>query len=538
MPFTFALTSKPIRSARRTAPCAVLIACIASTCAAQQGPVFPTRQDFPDPSNANKPVFPKDSLGGASDTIDGPIQFPDAAPELPVPRRGPEVFEPPSGAIENSDSPPRLDFGTPRRPQRQDRSNAGTRTTDYNVGIAITETLLNQLAADVRREANSVCDRVLGTPVTGTQTTNATTRIDCRQNYKTAQVNVVLESLTNSTTLGRRPNALISTEGCHRADLTKPVYFDGQKLTTRRPQGFVKANNLNRGIVTSFTGVPLLGPVANRIAQTQALRSQSASETETAEILTSRVVPQFNQSVDGKLSDANSRLRNQIQPWLRDKNLWPADLATSTTDDEMRIRARFGGESPVAVPGRRLFGRYGSVLLHQTAVNEYLSRLNINGMRISDRQLKQMLSGLTAQDGEVANDGVEDPTKPSLYSLVLAEQDPVTVRFDEDDSEVVLRVSIEPIVGEMIAMQEIHLPIFAKIEAGSLAIDFGIPRVVPADGSEPGMASELIGKQIATLTKAVTLPNEREFTLSETKKLTVKISEIGSTNGWLLLAVD
>ena len=514
-----------------------------SVVCAQRGPVLPTRQDFPDPSNAKKPVTSGDSLGPASDSLESDSAFEIPKQERPSEPSDVEVFEPPVPPSEEPRTNRKLDFGTPapRLPPVRRPVRTGAATTRYNVGVALTEVLLNRLAADVRQEAESVCDRILGTPVSGIQTTNATTRIDCRPNQNIAQVDVVLESLTSSNTLGRRPAATISTEGFHRADLIKPVFFDGQVLRTRRPQGFIKANNLTRGVVTSLTGIPLVGPIANRYAQSQAAMSRTAGETETAALLSRRVVPQFNQTVDNKLSDANVMLRNQVQSWLRERQLWPSEMEASTTDDELRLRARYGEPLGSPGPGRRLFGRYGSVLLHETAINAYLTQLNMGGLRVSDRQLRSMLSGImqnqTAPVETVGEGGVDDDS-PELYTIVFAPTDPVRVRFDEGQSEVVLRLSIEPIVGGAIPMQELHLPVLASVVGDAMELSFGKPGVAPADGTEPNMVSRLIGEQIAELTKTVSMPNQREFTFGPQRTMTAKISDIAAANGWLLIAID
>jgi hypothetical protein len=229
---------------------------------------------------------------------------------------------------------------------------------------------------------------------------------------------------------------------------------------------------------------------------------------------------------------------------LRERQLWPSELEASTTDDEMRLRARYGDPLGSPAPGRRLFGRYGSVLIHETAINAYLDQLNFGGLRISDRQLQRTLSGLAQNQGVSAAEVVgevglvEDMTKPLLYSIVFAPTDPIRVSFDEEESEVVLRLSIEPVVGATIPMQELHLPVLASVVGDAMELSFGTPGVVPADGTEPGMASQLIGEQIAKLMKTISMPNQREFTFGAQRKMTAKISDIAATNGWLLIAVD
>lgn len=529
---------------RRLTMLCVLVLIGTTSAFGQRGPVLPTRQDFPDPSNVQKRVpLPNekgaDSLGEPGEFGSEEVFKPPVAP--PQDDDG-SVFQPPSPPLEEPAIERPLDFGTPvprlPAPSLPNRTLGGN--VSFNVGIALTERLLNQLASDVRQQADAVCDRILGTPVSGTQTTNATTRVDCRPNPNIAQVDIVLESLTNTNTLGQRSNVAISTEGFHRADLVKPVFFDGQILRTRRPQGFVRSNNMNRGVVTPLTGVPLLGPIANRFAFSQAELSRRAGETETAASLSRRVVPEFNQSVDSQLAEANAMMRNQVQAFARQLDLWPDELRANSTDDEVRLRARYGNASPVTGPSRRLFGQLGSVLLHESAVNNVVSRLQVGGLRITDRQLQTSMASLKAGEPislEAGPDG-EDPTAPALYTLVFADTDPVRVRFDEEQSEVVLRMSIEPIVGGALPMQEVHLPLLVSVVGENLELTFGTPGVVPADGTEPGMPSQLIGEQIAKMLQTVSVPNKRELVLSPQKRVTARVSSVAASNGWFLMAVD
>jgi hypothetical protein len=530
----------------------------------QGGPVLPTKQEFPPPVQVQKPIQPGQS---------GPLPAePDELPNLNRPSTelfelDPEPFELDLKPMESMDPgnvfqppvPPPSDsgssFGTPVAPalpslpapgldSRRETRRGTTATTDYNFGIALSEQLLNELASDARQEADSVCDRILGAQVSGTQSTTATTRVDCRRNFKTAQIDFVLQSITNSNTVGRLPNAAVSTAGYHRADLVKSVFFDGKILTTRRPQGFIRANNQNRGVVTPYTGVPLIGPVANQIAQSRTAQSKVASETETASSLARKVIPRFNQSVDERLADANRRMTSDLEPWLRDKGLYPQSVMTTTTDNELRFRAKYGLGAATTIPQRRLSGRKGSILLHDSAVNTLLTDLGLAGMQVTDRQLKRTLAKLSGSstvapevEGELPVE--EDLSQPLLYSLILADRDPISVRFVNDGIEVAVRITIKPVaVDTLVPMQVIRLPIQPVANGSQLTINFGEPIVEPADGSEPAAPSRLIQQQIIKLLKPVDVPAGRDFEVSATKRLKVQVSDIGTSNGWLLLAID
>ncbi len=102
-----------------------------------------------------------------------------------------------------------------------------------------------------------------------------------------------------------------------------------------------------------------------------------------------------------------------------------------------------------------------------------------------------------------------------------------------------LRIAIEPVVaGTKVPMQEVAIAITPRSDANVLTLDFAPPRVRPADGSPAGSTSELIGQQISKLIKPLQLPNARDFNLGPGKRIRPKLSDFGTSNGWLLIAID
>lgn len=462
---------------------------------AQTGPTLPGGPEFPNPSNptpaeVNKPVVPGET---AADAPEAPAERVEL---LPAPR----VVRPGHG------------------------------TTRYNVGIAVSEALLNDIAAGVRAETNAVCDRVLGANVRGSQQTRAETRIDCRRNYETAELFVVLNSFTNANTVGYRPDAAVSTEGCHRAELIKRVFFDGSRLTTKPPEGYVRARNLNRGIVTPFAGVPVLGPIANEFALRQTERTRPAAETIAASRLSQRVVPEFNMSVDNALRDVNDNLRTGIRSWLSDQRVFPDDVRTSSSDNELRFRLRFGSEAEVETPDRRLFGRNGSVLLHESAVAAFARRWSLGGLTLTDRQLEKLSGG--------ASEGDTDLTTPQLYSIVFDTTDPVQARFDAERSELILRIEIRPVLGGSLGLQQVRLPVTARVAGDRVRLDFGAAVVTPADGSASGPQQTLIAEQISSKLTSLSIPSSYQVAVPRGQSVTPRVSQVDASNGWLLISVD
>jgi len=417
----------------------------------------------------------------------------------------------------------------------------GRGVTRYNVGIALSESLLNKIAADVRDQANRVCDRILGANVTGVSNTRSMTRVDCRANAETAQIDMVLQSLTSSSTIGFRPDATVATQGRHRADLTKSVYFDGFQLTTRKPRGVVRATNQNNSVITPLSNLPLVGPLATTIARQQAERTRPVAESIAAERLRAQVVPEFNNAVDAQLVDLNTTLKSRVQPMLSRGGLIPEQLKTSTVDTELRIRARFGEDRAIETSTRRATGRLASLLLHESAINSVIDSLGVAGREVSDRQLQQLLAKLeeiagTAEKDEAAGSEINS-TEPELYSLAFAGEQPISVRFDDDVARLILRVRIKAVGGEALPLQEIRVPIELLSGQTRMRLSFGAPEVIPADGTAAGDLQRLIAEEAGKLLVPFDFERSRLVPIGS-RSFRATLGQTSSDNGWLLIAID
>ncbi len=571
---------------------------------AEEGPRLPGPQqatqskdgteEFPDPSTVMKPVGPPSDpvvvLGPAS-TLEDLLNDPDALPVGQTLRRGmslpdeqptvspnPVVVEPEQPTTRFDGEPPLLiNPGAPDEPPVEmppdteerigsDRSEIdllnleqetpaadprslprfrpvrpGRGVTRYNVGVALSESLLNKIAADVRDQANRVCDRILGANVTGVSNTRSMTRVDCRANTEIAQIDMVLQSLTSSSTIGFRPDATVATQGRHRADLTKSVYFDGYQLTTRKPRGVVRATNQNNSVITPLSNLPLVGPLATTIARQQAERTRPVAESIAAERLTAQVVPEFNNAVDAQLVDLNTTLKSRVQPMLSRGGLMPQQLKTSTVDTELRIRARFGADRAVETSTRRATGRLASLLVHESAINSVIDSLGVSAREVSDRQLRQLLARLSEVVGATApgeaNGSEISLTEPELYSLVFADEQPISVRFDDDVARLILRVRIKAVGGEALPLQEIRVPIELLSGQTRMRLNFGAPEVSPADGTASGDLQRSIGEEVSKL--LMPFDFERSWSVPVgSGPFRAALGQASTDNGWLLIAID
>src|SRR5690606_4783826 len=248
----------------------------------------------------------------------GPVYGPPAACPAPACRPPVSCWGPPAtfaqpGVPTLPSWPPTIGGGTPVTtfypPATLEDAAPLLQQISGSVRVIIPEAFLNRLLARSDTDTGPVVDNILGANVTGSQNTNTTLSVDVTECPQLARMQLQLTGTTQNQTIGVTPQAAVRSRGAHEFRLTKQVDFDGLTFATRSPAAWVTPRLTNEGAATRRTGVPLLGPLSNQIALTEAERRRPAAEQVITRRLTDQGAPRFNQEVDQQLSDANVRLQ-------------------------------------------------------------------------------------------------------------------------------------------------------------------------------------------------------------------------------------
>ena len=451
-----------------------------------------------------------------------------------------------------------------------------TRTTrkfpgsKFNLHILATEAFANRLVAKVDSETGEVTDFILGANVNGWQATDTQLVVDFKPNRKYAQVDFTLTGKTHSETIGRTNEAMIDTLGQHSFYARKPAYFDGVKFLTQRATTTVNANNINRGVVTSYSGLPFIGSFAEQEARRRVAEKRPITEQIAAQRVTARVNPRLNSEVDRQLADVNKLISDGVAKWLSPQGLEPDHTYATTSEDYFRYSASVKGEAiPVdtPIPSDRPHGKSLSIYVHESLFEQLVNRLNLNGLEVSDRTLEQLGKGI----GDLADD---ETAAASLYSLVFDTQRPVFVDVVDGQLRLNLRFALKMSVGEALLegvtdekrqelladssafpMQRVTIPLSVVNDDQQLALNPGPVTVIAAkqptstsddgtpvepvtDASSKMIEMALPAKLESLKSKLESLPNSFEIPLPSGRKLPLKITKVDARNGWLMLAID
>ena len=419
--------------------------------------------------------------------------------------------------------------------------------------VIITERLANRLISKNRLDSGVVNDCILGAHVVGCQTTQSSLTIDFRPSATTGHIDARLNGLTHSDTIGTTPQARVANIGEHSFVLTKPVYFDGTRVLTRRPGVQVHARSRNVSVRTMYSGFPLVGLIADQQALLAAEQSRPLAESIAGRKLAARVAPEFNRSMDKRLARLNRQLQGAVREWLQRSELLPQSQTVSTTDTALIYSATTGNSSSSIGGRRERVLRIGAndmatsrVEIHESLLNDLVERLHAGGAELTDRRLFRFAArvadavpGLRALPPLIDDDGSDDAQF-------------VTVRFDSDDPvrfevldgymALVLRVGFRTTDDQTIPTLHVRIPFRGRIEGKSLVVETGRVRIAAADANdESEELSDLISgfqRRLGKLRNRMTLDRSVRLPLRPDSDLRLRISDVSTRDGWLLIGLD
>lgn len=422
---------------------------------------------------------------------------------------------------------------------------------NYNLRVVASEKFLSKVVGETTTKQGPVRDVILGANVSGNQTTTVTVGIDLKPNNNGIRLNLVLNGVAQSNTVGVTSEANVYTRGYHTIKASKPITFDGERFATGKGEVTVWPNNTTTGVSTKYDNMFLFGGIANSIARGEVADRRGQSEAIAAERVRSKVLPEFNQEVDTKISNLNKDLEEKVNAKLREKDLMPSATNYRTTEDDLRANLRLmadrelaGGDGPfVTVPSSGFV-----VALHESLLNNSLDRLKFAGRTMTDKELAAEIEKSFAdllgrpvnatEKIEAAGEGTKEPA-----TFIFPDKDPLRIRLNNGQLTLAIRAGLKQPAGEDdIPTQEITVPLMFRVEGTELVIESGDVSVAPVD--PPANAAMQITRATVVRRKVQNALPTRKFdrfvSINENRQTPIQlgIAQVKAAGGWLSLSFE
>lgn len=426
-----------------------------------------------------------------------------------------------------------------------------THYVNYNLQVLATEEFIGRLIHERRTETGPVRDYILGANVFGRQFTNTNVGVDLRPSENGGRFDITLTGTTRSDTAGYTRQATVYTLGRHRFWASKEVFFDGHNFFTYPARISVDANNYTRDVRTNLSGWPILGWIADGIAEDRVADQRPQAEAIARQRVASRVVPRMNREVDAEFSTAERDLETGLYQRLKDAGVYPEvkDFRTSTSFLRVGARVRRENELGGATTNFALEPGPGvTIHLHESLLNNAADRLDFAGRAMTDAELQAELEEFlsTIAGREVSLEDAEPaPVEPSTEeedalpdTFLFAESDPVRFRVENGEINLILRTGFRQQDEEDIPTKEVGVPLSFRVDDEGIHITRGSVRVAPVERVSPTRhiaQAGIIRKKIEQSIPDRTRERKVMVTREGREDLPVYVTRIRALNGWLTI---
>ena len=350
-----------------------------------------------------------------------------------------------------------------------------------------------------------------------------------------------------SNTVGVTSQATVQTSGYHTFLAAKPVTFDGQKFITGPATISVNPHNTTTGISTNVGG--LFSGIARNIASNEVEARRGQAEAIAASRVRERVLPKLNEEADKSFADATTKVEKELFAGLRATGLYPDAITYQSTDTVLRVNSRLMalGELGADTPHSGLASERGAtVMLHETAINNSLDRLELAGQTLNDKELRAKMEAFLSKalNREVkfketakapAEDGEEEKT---LSAIMFAPSDPMRVQIENGELVLVIRAGFKQEGKDDIPMREIVAPIAFEVKGKEILATRGSVKVTAADGAGGGIAiNGVIRKKIQSVLPDRTLDGKVEIK-GPNKTVQAYVTRVKIADGWVAITVN
>jgi len=238
------------------------------------------------------------------------------------------------------------------------------------------------------------------------------------------------------------------------------------------------------------TSKPLVRGLMTRGMARLAFRMQPQRSAQIAtQVAETSLSEQMQRESRERLAQANEDFRNRFLESLKDFDFSADDLRLQST--QSAVFAQLNSPNvPAVSPAPHFAAADLAVRVHQDVLNRFFEQA-LGGTKHTGKPLEADLADLYKS----LNLKPMPEVDPRPWSITLAKRDPVTVRFDRDQAEVVIRGAAYTIeLDEYPAMNVIVRYVLMPVDTGWKAVR-SIPTVQPPEG-QPGFSKQLSRKQI------------------------------------------
>jgi hypothetical protein len=401
-----------------------------------------------------------------------------------------------------------------------------------NVRVAISEKLLNRLIPPPNMEYAPVRDTVLGVPVRGQSLTSSDLAIRLIPDPDRARLALeVTGEVAASTSSTAGPATFYNdSEAVYAAQ--KQVEINKRGLRLMPAEVDVRHQSRLRGVTTDFEGIPLVGSIARRVAQTQHEMFSGSANDEARQKVAAKARERIDNEALDQFTRMVDRLNQNVFGPLVNLSLEPTILDAQTTAERLTMRLRVAGGDQLGSNTPRPqapIDCLASFQIHESMINNALARLQLDGNTFTLKELALRFSDRLQRPNVWQIDPQHEDVK-----VTFAAKDAMMVHCR--DGQLVLTLSIAELSKEPRCWNDFQVNVYFKPEIKGRSAELVSAGAVHLAGV-PGVQLALRGvfSKAFPSTQRVNLMPDRFLGDANLKDLSV--IQFTIDDGWIGLAI-
>jgi len=314
----------------------------------------------------------------------------------------------------------------------------GAHYRDANVRVVITEALLDRMMPEREPEHQWVRERVMGTPVRGESVTSAEVGVRLIPDPNRLRMALEIEGRVSALTTSTAGPATFWSDSWSTYVAEKEIELGMWGLRMQPADVRVDNDIRLRSLSTTLDVIPLIGTVAQEVAQSQHQKNQPKVSREVERKVAAQAREQIDEEVGAALGDLDAKLKRRVFGPLAALSLGPEMLETQTTESRLSMRLRLAADEQLAGHTCRPWAPSDSLAscqIHESALNNVIEQMGLNGGTFTQAEVRRRIAEVFNSPEIIERDpGRED------VEITFAAHDAVRVRCQ--DGGLAIRLSI------------------------------------------------------------------------------------------------
>jgi hypothetical protein len=308
-----------------------------------------------------------------------------------------------------------------------------------NIRFAVSEEMLNRLVPAVREFNSPIRDQVLGAQVKGHSNTRLRLLVNLLPDRSRLRVMFEARGVLAAQTAATKGPVTLFSRNRSNYSVRKTILWDSSGPRFERSQAIASGDSNLTGLRTIYDHLPFIGSFVRNQA-----RQQHQEQTGIARrIFVNRVRDEARTRVDNQIEDelvqARLRLEKKIIQPLRQLDLQPQALEMKTLEDRMILRGRLASSHQLAAYTARPRAHsenHLSVQIHESALNNFVEQLGLDGR---EAELRELYQDIAAKLG--SEEATIPPEIPAGVRIRFAKEGAVRVVCDNEAVTLTLRIA-------------------------------------------------------------------------------------------------